>query len=104
MNLFSVTLLAGQTLNANVLAAQIGLSGLDSYLRLFDANGNQVAADDNSINPNTGQPSPDAALTYLAPADGTYYLGVSGALQFRLQPNRLRQRRGWQHRCLSTSA
>ena len=79
VDLFRVSLSAGQTLSANVLAAQIGLSSLYSYLRVFDANGNQLAAADNSTDPNTGQPSPDAALTYLVAADGIYYLGVSGA-------------------------
>ena len=58
-------------MTANVLANQIGLSSLSSYLRVFDASGNELA--------DSGGTGPDASLSYQAPADGTYYLGVSGA-------------------------
>ena len=80
VTLYSFTLLAGQTLNANVLANQIGLSNLTSYLRVFGAGGSEMA---NS----GGSSGPDASLTFVAPADGTYYLGISGASNSAYNPN-----------------
>jgi hypothetical protein len=52
-------------------------SGLDSYLRLFDASGTPLAANDNGAA--TGEaPSLESYLTYSFTSAGTYYLGVSG--------------------------
>src|SRR5262249_35979068 len=47
---------------------------VDTYLCLFAANGQELQADDNS-----GSPSGYSQLTYTIPADGTYYVGISGA-------------------------
>src|SRR5262249_5978397 len=47
-------------------------SGLNSYLRVFDAAGDQLLANDDS----DGR---DAGLTFQARADGTYFLGVSAS-------------------------
>ena len=46
-------------------------SGLDSYLRLFDATGRQLAANDDTSG------SLDSLLVFTAPTAGTYYVGVS---------------------------
>jgi len=50
---------------------------LDAYLRLFDANGVQVAANDN-LDP-TSPFIRDARIDYTAPQRGTYYIGISAA-------------------------
>jgi subtilisin family serine protease len=68
---YSVVLDASQSLTATIRARADG-STLDSYLRLFDAAGNQVAANDDFGG------SQDSLLSYTAPAPGTYFLGVSG--------------------------
>jgi hypothetical protein len=64
---------AGQQLTLSTTATANG-SLADTYLRLFDANGQELQADDNS-----GSPSGYSELTYSIPADGVYYVGVSGA-------------------------
>ena len=58
---------------------------LDSYLRLFDANGKQVASN-NDVDP--GDPfSRDSRIDYTAPLRGTYYVGVSSAHYTDYDPN-----------------
>ncbi|NET48225.1 MAG: S8 family serine peptidase [Merismopedia sp. SIO2A8] len=47
---------------------------VDTYLRLFDHNGNELAANDNE-NPVTR----GSSVTYSVTADTTYYVGISGA-------------------------
>ena len=71
VDLFSVALVAGESLLTTVRAQAMG-SGLDSYLRLFSAAGLQLAFNDDAAG------SMDSALTFVAPATGTYYVGVSG--------------------------
>ena len=71
VDLFSVVLAAGQSVEATVRAAADG-SALDSFLRLFDATGRQLASNDDFGG------SLDSRLSFLATAAGTYYVGVSG--------------------------
>ena len=54
-----------------VFTIDSGGSGLDSYLRLFDHSGNELAANDdwNGL---------DSQITYTFTETGTYYIGVSG--------------------------
>lgn len=50
---------------------------LDSYIRIFDADGNELAANDNGQAP--GESSEDESyLRYRFTKGGTYYIGVSG--------------------------
>jgi len=56
--------------NTSRLATQ-----LDSYLRLFDADGNPLAANDN-VDPENPF-SKDSRIDFTAPARGTYYVGIS---------------------------
>ena len=55
-------------------------SGLDSYLRVFDANGNELQHNDDGPTPGKQNSNTDSFLTFFAPATGTYYFGVSGML------------------------
>jgi len=72
VDLFAVTLAAGETLTIDIDAALLAEpSELDSFLRLFDAGGAPLAANDDA----TG--SVDSLLSFVAPATGTYYVGVS---------------------------
>jgi hypothetical protein len=51
-------------------------SGLDSILRLFDANGNELLRSDDDPAPGEG-PGAESYLEFLTRTAGTYYVGVS---------------------------
>ena len=67
-DVFSFTATEGQRLLLSVTASRMG-SPLDSYLRLFDPAGEQVADNDiaNAL---------DSLIDYTVPADGTYTLSI----------------------------
>lgn len=69
-DLYSLQLTAGTQLSVQVSTQGLS-SGLDSFLRVFDATGNEIDSDDDS------GISTDAALTRNILTTGTYYLGVS---------------------------
>lgn len=72
VDIFAVTLPRGGLIRASVLAAQLPLpSGFDSYLRLFNALGEELTAND-QFN------GPDALIDFFVTTGGTYYIGVSG--------------------------
>lgn len=73
VDLFRVTLAAGQTITIDIDARTLsGGSTLDSYLRLFNSAGRQLAANDDDGS------SLDSLLTFRASTAGTYYVGISG--------------------------
>ncbi|MEI7461356.1 MAG: DVUA0089 family protein, partial [Pirellula sp.] len=51
--------------------------GLGSYIRLFNAQGTQLASNDDGMAPGENSVGYDAYLRYTFPTAGTYYLGVS---------------------------
>ena len=59
-------------------------SELNSYLRLFDAEGNELATDDNNDANFTGEFHADAYLSFVADTPGTYYaaVGTSGNFNY----------------------
>ena len=73
VDLYAVTLVAGQTLVVDVDARSLaGGSTLDSYLRVFDSARRQVAVNDDAAG------SRDSYLSFTAVTGGTYFVGVSG--------------------------
>lgn len=73
VDLYSVVLRAGQALVVDIDARTLpSRSRLDSFVRLFNASGAEVARNDDA------QGSLDSYLAFVAPAAGTYYVGVSG--------------------------
>ncbi|NDC64473.1 MAG: hypothetical protein EBZ59_10945, partial [Planctomycetia bacterium] len=73
VDMYAVTLAAGQSLVIDIDAVSLsGSSSLDSYLRVFDARGRQVAVNDDS------RGSLDSYLAMRAMSGGTFYVGVSG--------------------------
>ncbi len=80
VDLFAVSLNAGDTLLADINAEQNG-SELDSVLTLFDANGIQLAQDDDNGN------EFDSLLEFTVGQDGLYYLGVSSFNNLNYDPN-----------------
>jgi subtilisin family serine protease len=83
VDLFRITLAAGQRLTIDVAARSLAKpSTLDSVLRLFDAAGRQLAANDDA------RGSRDSALAFTVPQAGVYYVGLSGAGNAAYNPSR----------------
>ncbi len=70
IDLYQVNVIAPGTLTVQI-GAVVGSSATNVFVRVFDANGNQIAAED------TG-PDGQATLTTGELQPGTYYVGVSG--------------------------
>ena len=81
VDLYAVSLQAGQHLSVAAEAMSLdeggSLSTLDTYLRLFDSSGNELASNDSGGNPYTDVSSSDAALSFVVSTSGTYCVGVS---------------------------
>ena len=73
VDLYRVRLAAGQRLVIDIDARSLaGSSTLDSYLRVFDSRGSQLAANDDAAG------SLDSYLAFTARTAGTYFVGISG--------------------------
>ena len=73
VDFYRINLARGQRLVVDLDAASLPVkSSLDGYLRLFNANGKQVAFNDD-FNGST-----DSLLSFTAKTAGLYYVGVSG--------------------------
>jgi hypothetical protein len=81
VDLFSIQLSAGQTVTVDTDAFDPPDNTLDTLLRVFDANGNEIA-----LNDNDGF-TLDSELSFVAPTDGTFFVGVSGVLNSQYDPN-----------------
>ena len=79
VNMYQFTVTAGQIVGFNINTTQNGPGGLDSYLRLFNASGQELLFNDNAAAPGEFQIGFDAFLHYTFTAAGTYYIGVSNA-------------------------
>jgi subtilisin family serine protease len=76
VDMYAVTAAAGQRLAFDV--DRPAGSSLDSYLRVFDADGRQLAVNDNGTAPGeTLSPASYAEVTF--PSAGTYFVGVSAS-------------------------
>jgi hypothetical protein len=74
---------AGGTLTAQTSLPAGGVSPTDTYLRLFDSHGAELANNDN--NPSGG--TLYSLLSFTFSYSGTYYIGVSGAPNTSYDPN-----------------
>ncbi|MFM8577268.1 MAG: DVUA0089 family protein [Planctomycetaceae bacterium] len=73
VDLYRVVLRAGQSLVIDIDARTLpSRSRLDSFVRLFNASGTEVARNDDA------QGSLDSYLVFTAPTAGSYFVGVSG--------------------------
>lgn len=70
----------GQRVLIDTDAANDGVSNLDTILRIFDDQGNQLAYNDDSD-------GLDSRITFTAPEQGTYIVGVSGFANSNYDPN-----------------
>jgi subtilisin family serine protease len=83
VDLYRVVLAAGQTLVIDVDAQTLsGGSTLDSYARLFNSSGRQIATNDDSGG------SFDSYLSVRVSTAGTYYVGISGYGNASYSPTR----------------
>jgi hypothetical protein len=76
VDMYRFTVAAGQVVDFDIDTAANGPAGLGSYLRLFNASGQQLAFNDNAIAPGES-PGFDAYLRFTFTQAGTYFLGVS---------------------------
>ena len=83
VDLYVVELNLGSTFSFDLDTAS--KSRLDTFLRLFDAEGNEIEVNDDGIAPKE-ESSLDAYLEYTTPVTGTYYLGVSSYGNFGYDP------------------
>ncbi len=81
---FSVT--AGQIVDFDLDTQLNGSTGLNSYLRLFDSQGAQLALNNNGAAPGETNVGIDAYLRYTFTTAGTYYLAVSNATNIGYNP------------------
>ena len=81
VDMFEFKANAGEALTATTLLPTGGTS-MDTILRLFDANGNQLASNDDANGTLYSQ-----IQNYVFSASGTYYVGVSGYPNFNYNPN-----------------
>ncbi|MBW8883564.1 MAG: DVUA0089 family protein, partial [Planctomycetia bacterium] len=79
VDLYKFTVIAGLVVDFDLNTTQNGLGGVDSYLRLFDSSGRQLAANDNAVAPGDRTAGFDSFLQYTFTAVGTYYIAVSNA-------------------------
>jgi len=79
VDMFAVDLGAGDTLTLDIDAQSLG-SGLDSFLRVFDSEGTEVASNDDF----TGL---DSRLTFNVLTGGTFFVGVSSFGNSDYDPN-----------------
>src|SRR6267142_2180228 len=84
VDLFSFSVAAGQKISFDIDPPPTS-AAVDSLLRLFDSAGNQLAQNDNAPAPGES-PSLESFLSYIFPAAGTYYVGVSGNLNNTFNP------------------
>lgn len=77
VDIYQVDLNVGDTLTLDVDTFGLPEDLTDSVLRLFDANGVEVAFSDDDAAPDEVL-SLDSFISFVATAPGTYYIGVSG--------------------------
>lgn len=76
VNVYAVTVSAGQTLNIDVDAR--GTRELDSFLQVFDGHGNLLSSNDNGL-ASGESPGKCSYLQQTFALAGTYYISISGA-------------------------
>jgi uncharacterized delta-60 repeat protein len=84
VNVYRFTVKAGQSISFDEDAASG--SSLNAYLRLFDASGHQLAANDNAAAPGESI-GIDSFLKFKFATAGTYYIAVSDHLNTAYSPN-----------------
>ncbi len=101
VDMYGFELEAGQTLVLDVDAGGSGDAGvegslMDSVLRIFDSEGNEVAIVENAAAPDEiFQANGDTYIEFIAPETGTYYAGISNLGNNFYDPNVAGSGSGW---------
>ncbi|MGF1676350.1 MAG: PPC domain-containing protein, partial [Rivularia sp. (in: cyanobacteria)] len=100
VDMYSFDLMEGQTITIDIDANGTGNAGLgsilDSVLRIFDAEGNELAINNQGAAPDEiFQAEGDPYLEFTAPAAGTYYAGISALGNDFYDPNVANSGSGW---------
>ncbi len=77
VNMVSFIVTAGQVVDFDIDTTLNGKGGLGSYVRLFNAQGVELASNNDGLAPGESALGFDAYLRYTFVTAGTYYLGVS---------------------------
>ncbi len=85
--MFSFTVTAGQIVDFDIDTTLNGLGGLQSYLRVFNAQGTQLAANDNAVAPGEAATGYDAYVRVSFTTAGTYYVAVSNSTNVIYNPS-----------------
>ena len=100
VDMYSFALQAGQTIKIDIDANGLGDAGLgstlDSVLRIFDAEGNELVINNQGAAPDEiFQAEGDPYLEFTAPETGTYYAGISNLGNDFYDPNVANSGSGW---------
>ncbi|MBE9215027.1 pre-peptidase C-terminal domain-containing protein [Plectonema cf. radiosum LEGE 06105] len=100
VDMYSFDLMEGQTITIDIDANGTGNAGLgsilDSVLRIFDAEGNELVVNNQGAAPDEiFQAEGDPYLEFTAPAAGTYYAGISALGNDFYDPNVANSGSGW---------
>ena len=79
VDMYSFSVAAGQTVDFDIDTVENGNNGLGSYIRLFNASGTELSANNDGAAPGENNIGYDAYLRFGFATAGTYYLGVSNA-------------------------
>ena len=77
VDMYRFTVTAGQVVDFDIDTTLNGSGGLGSYLRLFDAQGQELAFNNDATAPGETEIGFDAYLRHTFPSRGTFYVGVS---------------------------
>ena len=86
VDMYRFAVVAGQVVDFNIDTPVNGPGGLDSYLRLFDSEGNELAANDDGAAPGENSIVFDSYLRVAFSFSGTYYVGISNANNSQYDP------------------
>ena len=85
VDIFKFQLQEAEGIKLDINASELG-SDLDSYLRIFDSQGNQLSVDDDNDANFTGDFSSDSSLAFVPDTPGEYYVGVGTSGNFDYDP------------------
>ena len=86
VNMVAFTVSTGQIVDFDIDTSLNGPGGLGSYIRLFNAAGQQLAFNNDAAAPGESIVGYDAYLRYTFVTGGTYYLGVSNLNNIAYDP------------------
>ncbi len=86
VNMVSFTVSAGQAVDFDIDTVLNGPGGLGSYIRLFNAQGQQLSFNNDAVAPGESVVGFDAYLRYTFAVGGTYYLGISNQNNSQYDP------------------